>query len=172
MIKRGQIYYIESNRQNMPTDSEQYAGRPAIIVSNDKNNKYSEVVEIVYLTTQPKNELPTHVRIRSSNRVSTALCEQVTTVSVSRIGDYVATCTDAEMMNIDTALVISLGIDFGCLENAPNSDEHNEDISNEPQQSQNSDESCNEEYIKVCTELEVYKHQYEWLVDRFLGRSK
>lgn len=168
MIKRGQIYYIESNRQNMPTDSEQYAGRPAIIVSNDKNNKYSEVVEVVYLTTQPKNDLPTHVRISSSNRVSTALCEQVTTVSVSRIGDYVATCTDAEMMNIDTALAISLGIDFGCLGTAQNDIEYNEEKPSEIQKK----ESDNEEYIKICTELEVYKHQYEWLVDRFLGSSK
>lgn len=60
-MKRGQIYYIESNHQEI--GSEQRAGRPAVIVSNDKNNENSTTVEVVYMTTQPKNDLPTHVFI-------------------------------------------------------------------------------------------------------------
>ena len=94
-MKRGEIYYIERYR-NEESGSEQHAGRPAIIVSNDKNNEFSETVEVVYLTTQPKNDLPTHVEIRSTARASVALCEQVTTVSVSRVGEYVGTCTSSK----------------------------------------------------------------------------
>ena len=57
-IRRGDIYYIDK----YPTiGSEQQAGRPAIIVSNEKNNQHSSTVEVVYLTTQPKADLPTHV---------------------------------------------------------------------------------------------------------------
>ena len=74
-MKRGQIYYIESNHQEI--GSEQRAGRPAVIVSNNKNNENSTTVEVVYMTTQPKNDLPTHVFIRSSLRPSTVLCEQI-----------------------------------------------------------------------------------------------
>jgi mRNA interferase MazF len=110
-MKRGEIYYIERYRSE-ETGSEQHAGRPAIIVSNDKNNEFSETVEVVYLTTQPKNDLPTHVEIRSTTRASVALCEQVTTVSLSRIGGYVGTCTDQEMRMIETAIAISLGLDL------------------------------------------------------------
>lgn len=44
-MKRGQIYYIESNHQEI--GSEQRAGRPAVIVSNDKNNENSTTVEVV-----------------------------------------------------------------------------------------------------------------------------
>ena len=51
-MKRGQIYYIESNHQEI--GSEQRAGRPAVIVSNDKNNENSTPVEVVYMTTQQK----------------------------------------------------------------------------------------------------------------------
>lgn len=58
-MKRGEIYYIESTYRE--TGSEQRGGRPAVIVSNDKNNENSEVVEVVYMTTKPKNDLPTHV---------------------------------------------------------------------------------------------------------------
>lgn len=51
-MKRGEIYYIESTYRE--TGSEQRGGRPAVIVSNDKNNENSEVVEVVYMTTKPK----------------------------------------------------------------------------------------------------------------------
>lgn len=57
-VKRGEIYYISRGGYN--TGSEQQADRPGVIVSNNKNNKNSQTLEVVYLTTQPKNELPTH----------------------------------------------------------------------------------------------------------------
>lgn len=107
-IKRGDIYYVDY----APTTvgSEQYSGRPAIVVSNDTNNKFSEVVEIVYLTTQAKNDLPTHVKIRGLTKPSTALCEQINAVSTSRLRSHAGVCTDEEMDMIDRALAISLGI--------------------------------------------------------------
>lgn len=49
-MKRGEIYYIESTYRE--TGSEQRGGRPAVIVSNDKNNENSEVVEVVYRIVQ------------------------------------------------------------------------------------------------------------------------
>lgn len=109
-IKRGDIYYIDSIYS---TGSEQRGGRPAIIVSNDKNNQHSATVEVVYLTTQPKNDLPTHVTIRSSTRESIALCEQVHTVSTDRIGSYKGRISEAEQINIDIALLISLDLSTG-----------------------------------------------------------
>ena len=52
-IFRGEIYFVRPATNGV--GSEQNAGRPAIVVSNDKANQYSPVVEMVYLTTQPKN---------------------------------------------------------------------------------------------------------------------
>ena len=92
-MKRGEIYYIESTYRE--TGSEQRGGRPAVIVSNDKNNENSEVVEVVYMTTKPKNDLPTHVFIRSALSPSTVLCEQVNSVSVKRIGTLIGKLTRA-----------------------------------------------------------------------------
>ena len=107
-IERGSIYYIEHSKAY--EGSEQYAGRPAIIVSNDKLNATSDVVEVVYLTTQEKNDMPTHVQIRSSGKPSTALCEQIISVSASRVSNYVGTLTEDEMRRIEAAMMISLGI--------------------------------------------------------------
>lgn len=110
-VKRGEIYYISRGGYN--TGSEQQADRPGVIVSNDKNNKNSQTLEVVYLTTQPKNELPTHCTIRSTGRVSTVLCEQIHTAAVERIGKYIGVCTAQEMQNIDIGLMISIGLDDG-----------------------------------------------------------
>ena len=41
-IKRGDIYYIESGYATV--GSEQRPGRPAIVVSNDRNNEHSSTL--------------------------------------------------------------------------------------------------------------------------------
>lgn len=130
-MKRGEIYYIESTYRE--TGSEQRGGRPAVIVSNDKNNENSEVVEVVYMTTKPKNDLPTHVFIRSALSPSTVLCEQVNSVSVKRIGTLIGKLTKSELTAVDSALAISLGIDFMDPKPAAKEAEHLlEEISKQP----------------------------------------
>lgn len=104
----GEIYFVS---RGATTGSEQQAGRPAIVVSNEMCNIHSPTVEMVYLTSQPKTDLPTHVTIRSTSKQSTALCEQIMTIDASRLQDYLSTCTAQEMTLIDAALMISLGID-------------------------------------------------------------
>jgi len=84
--------------------------RPGVIVSNDKNNEHSTNIEVVFLTSASKKYLPTHVPIRSTGRQSTALCENVQTVSKERFCSYLGRCTTSEMLAIDRALRISLGI--------------------------------------------------------------
>lgn len=104
-IKRGDIFYIE---RFQTVGSEQHPGRPAVVVSNDENNRYSATVEVVYLTTQPKEDLPTHVCVNSCMKDSIAICEQITTVALERIGDYKGHVSDTEMSEIESAMLVSL----------------------------------------------------------------
>jgi mRNA interferase MazF len=107
-MKRGEIYYI----QRRETVGSEIAGaRPAVIVSNNALNDTSPVVEVVFLTTKPKKDMPTHVAIQSTGADATALCEQVCSVSRQLVGKFCATCTQEEMEGIDEALLISLGLD-------------------------------------------------------------
>lgn len=160
-VKRGEIYYIE---RGYSEGSEQQAGRPAIIVSNDINNDASYIVEVVYLTTQPKKDLPTHVEIRSATRNSTALCEQITTVSTDRIGDYVGACTEKEMEAIDIAMAISLGIDLVACEDT---ESVSEVCRVELEKRLNSGELVSREVlIRTETERDVYKSLYEGLLNK------
>jgi mRNA interferase MazF len=108
-MRRGDIYYIARSYQE--DGSEQRGNRPAVIVSNDKNNERSGTVEVVYMTTKPKTSLPTHVTIRSASQPSTVLCEQVHTVCKDRVScKKLGTVTDQELVAIDQALAISLGL--------------------------------------------------------------
>lgn len=107
-VRRGDIYYI-SNAKCYFTDPALEAGRPGVIVSSDKLNEHSTVVEVVYLTTKEKRDMPTHKEVLC--RVpSTAICENICTISKDRLGTFVRTCTDKEMEVLNEGLLASLGI--------------------------------------------------------------
>lgn len=106
-VHRGDMYYA-----NAPgcLGSEQWGKRPCIVVSNDIGNKYSDIVEVVYLTTAKKKPLPTHTKILSTGRRSIALCEQVSCISKGRLEKYIGKVTEEEMRRVERAIKISLGI--------------------------------------------------------------
>lgn len=95
---------------SMPVGSEQRPGRPGVIVSNDEDNARLNTVQVVYLTTKEKPPRPTHVKV-VCKMLSTALCEQLYTVDKMRLGNYVRTCTDAEMAAIERGIMAALGIE-------------------------------------------------------------
>ena len=108
-INRGDIYYIQRGGQYQ--GNEIAKDRPGVVVSADHLNAGERFVEVVYLTTQPKREMPEHVPLLSSGRCSTALCEQIFTVSVERLGNYYGRVSPSEQREIDRALAISLNLD-------------------------------------------------------------
>lgn len=144
-MKRGEVYYIRATAY--PTGSEISQGRPALIVSNDKNNTFSNTVEVVYLTSAEKKDLPTHVKARVRGVLSTVLCEQINTVSKAKIGEYVGELSVAEMQMVDIALGISIGIN-----QAP------------PPNTATADSST------VVVERDLYKRLYEDLLKRALDK--
>lgn len=109
-MTRGEIYYIKNNK--LEDGCKPCPDRPAVIVSNDMINATSNVVEIVYMTTQPWNDMPTHVITRGMGTPSTITCEQIFSVNKFRIGQYAGTLSAEELKAVDAALAISLGIDF------------------------------------------------------------
>lgn len=109
MFYRGEVYYVLPDGNEV--GSEQHSGRPAIIVSNNQNNKNAATVEIVYLTTREKKALLTHVCISTAQLPSTAICEQIFTVDKTRLGSYSGKLTEREMKDVELAMMGSLGLD-------------------------------------------------------------
>lgn len=167
-VRRGEIYYVD--KFGTQVGSEMITGRPAVIVSNDKNNRFSSTVEVVWLTGQPKTDLPTHVTIRSTRAtVSTALCEQITSISKERLGNFMAICTNEEMRQIDAALMISLGIN-----GVANGEEDGADFDADGEQDYEEGEDTYEsetsaEMAKIEAERDVYKTLYNELLNKMIG---
>lgn len=161
-VKRGDIYYIVSNYQE--EGNEQRAGRPAVIVSNEKCNQFSNVIEVVYLTTQPKTDLPTHIDIKSANRPSIALCEQISSVSKERLGDYIGTCTKYELEMLDAGMMISLGIDIPVQKVIVKTQEKKEDAVREVLL-----DKPNGDLIKALTERDMFERLYYEMLYKLIG---
>ena len=102
-VLKGDIYFVDGFTNNYDK------GRPCVIVSNNTGNHFSNKVEVVWLTTADKKPLPTHVEVLCREK-ATALCENIDTISKDRLGDFIRTCTEAEIQAIDKALMVSLGI--------------------------------------------------------------
>lgn len=164
-MRRGDIYFITRGYDEV--GSEQRAGRPAIIVSNDKCNATSNVLEVVYLTTQPKNDLPTHVDIRSTERDSIALCEQINSIFRDRFGDYIGTCSEREMEMIDTALAISLDLGFESAK--PDKVEVTNKGNGFDSILKTELAECKTDIVKLTVERDTYKALYETMLERLVA---
>lgn len=165
-IERGDIFYID--KFGYQSGSEQRSGRPGIVVSCNENNDNSRTVEIVYTTTKQKTELPTHVIVSSTPYVSTALCEQITTVDKERLGNYIGACSEEEMEQIDEAIMISLGLHRDEISSGGGYSEPEPivapDAASAPVQS--------EEFAALRAERDVFKSMYEALLNKVLMAVK
>lgn len=175
--------YSTSKKINQDT------GRPAVIVSNNDINESQNMVEVAYLVEKPNESLPTHAKVRC-HLPSTALCEQIVSVSKDRIDGFIRTCTDEEIEKINKGLSISLGITESddtmaeklkeLTDSLSEAQRINDGLRNrikeetdkqqelEKQLSQIETENT-DETIKVATERDIYKDLYMKLTEKLIG---
>lgn len=142
-VRRGDIYYI-AHSKCYSTNPKLEAWRPGVIVSCDRLNENSPVVEVVYLTTKEKRDMLTHKKILCKIP-STALCENIYTISKEKLGAFIRTCTDKEMEALNAGLVASLGIT-------------QEPVLEEPVET------------PIIVERNLYKSLYEELLNKVMAR--
>lgn len=158
-IHRGDIFWVDHpyDRVGMTVQKP----RPAVVVSNEKNNLFSQQIEICYLTTsERKKPLPTHVEIQMIDKRSIVLCENVYTVAKDRLGNYIASLGRDEQALVDRALLISLGLpDAG---NFPQTQKSVQSV----QHPENAEEL--ESVKKRCIELQAQNQLYHQLLSSFV----
>ena len=111
-LKKYQIVYLDLGQKKL-NSSIQVGKRYAIIVSNDKANKYSTILEVIPFTSQQKRLLPTHLDVAGFGltKQSTLLAEQVTTISKMRVIRKVGKITDEDIIKeINKKIIVSLGL--------------------------------------------------------------
>lgn len=123
-FQRGQVWYVDDNY--IAQGSIQGKSRPYLVVSNDTCNRFSPVIHMAPLTTQPKKDQPTHVKIFNprTQKDNWVLCEQAMPKSVPHIvniSDYWFTLSKETMDEVNRALAIqfalkSFGVDVSDFE--------------------------------------------------------
>ena len=79
MVKQGGIILIDFDPQ---VGHEQKGKRPALVISNDLFNKYSEMAIVCPITTTDKNH-PLHVRLNDKTKTTgVILCDQIKTMDI------------------------------------------------------------------------------------------
>ena len=114
-IKKGDIYYADLNSV---IGSEQGGLRPVVIIQNNIGNQFSPTLIIAPITKIIKKEnLPTHILLNSSclKYKSIVLLEQIRTIDITRLQNYLGKLDVNELKKIDKALIRELSIDINSL---------------------------------------------------------
>lgn len=86
--------------------------RPCVIVQNDAGNRTSSTIIVAPMTTKIKRTyIPTHAVVATTDTEfehSMVLCEQLRTVDVTDIQDFICRLSKNDMRTVDRALYYSL----------------------------------------------------------------
>jgi mRNA interferase MazF len=112
IIKRGDIFNCDLSPV---VGSEQGGIRPVIVIQNDVGNLHSKTVVVAAITSKTeKFKISTHIYINNTKcgleKESLALLEQIRTVDRSRLSGYRGSLSPTEMIMINKALLISIGL--------------------------------------------------------------
>lgn len=112
VFRRGDIYMANLNPFR---GSEQGGTRPVLVLQNNTGNFHSSTLIVTPLTTQvnKKRNMPTHCQLghtKGLNEPSIALLEQIKTIDKCRITRYLGKLTEEQMLAVEQAAQISLGM--------------------------------------------------------------
>ena len=112
-IRRGDLFYADLNPV---VGSEQGGIRPVLVIQNDVGNHFSPTVVAAAITSRKaKNSLPTHILLENVPGLaptSLLLLEQLRTIDRKRLRGYIVRISKDNMLEVDTALAISMGIGY------------------------------------------------------------
>ena len=105
--QRGDIFWVNLN----PTlGSEINKIRPAVIISNNVGNEFSQRVIIAPITSKATKIFPFEVKINLGNINGKILLDQIRSIDKIRLNKKVTSCDSAILEEIDSALKLVLSL--------------------------------------------------------------
>jgi len=109
--RRGDVILIDFDPVR---GSEQGKVRPAVIIQNDVANKYSPVLIVAAITSNPRALHPTDVEVFAPEgglrKDSKVMLNQIRTVDKIRVIDRLGSLSGETMGKVDEAIKVSLGL--------------------------------------------------------------
>jgi mRNA interferase MazF len=100
-MNRGEVWWI---RFDPSVGGEIQKTRPAIILSNDRSNKYLNRVQVIPLTSKVERLYPSEVFVTLEGKKAKALADQLTTVSKLRFANMIGKLSDADLRAVESAV--------------------------------------------------------------------
>ena len=107
-IERGDVYWVNLD----PTiGSEIQKTRPAVIISNNIQNKVSSRVVIIPVTSSTDKFYPFEAGIHLKGKSAKALTDQIRSVDKSRLTEIICRLNKTEILDIEKAIKLTLSLD-------------------------------------------------------------
>ena len=100
-MNRGEVWWI---RFDPSVGGEIQKTRPAIILSNDRSNKYLNRIQVVPLTSKVERLYPSEVFVTLEGKKAKALADQLTTVSKLRFVNMIGKLSDSDLRAVESAV--------------------------------------------------------------------
>ena len=104
---RGEVYWVALDPV---IGTEIRKTRPAVIVSNDSCNRYGTRVVVLPITSNVDSVFPGEALITVKGKQGRALGDQIRSIDKRRLKARVGTVTRAEMVRLEEALAVTLGL--------------------------------------------------------------
>lgn len=101
-VYKGDIFYIEKGKTGEKS--------PAVVVSATEVIEETGCAQVAWLTNKEENSSSTHAKVMCMTP-SVAICEKLSFAYLDRFGEYIRTCTEKEIRDIDNAMLATFGIE-------------------------------------------------------------
>jgi|SRR6187455_141813 mRNA interferase MazF len=105
--RRGDVYWVNLDPV---VGTEIRKTRPAVIVSNDSCNRYGTRLVVLPITSNVDSLYPGEALIEIKGKKGRALGDQIRSIDRSRLKGRLGVLTATEMVRIEEALAITLGL--------------------------------------------------------------